>query len=414
MDFLNNVLNTLSETVGKIAPGILGALVVFIIGMLLAGIISRIIKRLFKKTSIDENIEKRLNFKFSLAKAIAKLAYYIFVVITLLLVLEMMGIHNVLAPLQNMVNEFLGYLPNIVAAGIIGFVGYILATLASEAMGFVSTSAEKMSKKMGLKNPMSLTKLIKQIVFIIVFIPILIVALDALKMKAISEPATAMFNTFLGAIPNIVSAALILGVFYFVGKYITAMLADLLSNLNVDTLGEKVGISKFLGDMSLSKLIGNLAFFFLMFTAVISASEKLGFDTLNDILHNVFNIAGQVFFGLIILILGSFIANLAADTLQKTSQNTWLASIVRFAIIGIFIAFGLHTMGIAQNIVTMAFGLTLGAIAVAFALAFGLGGRQAAGKQLDYLFSKMRENGNNETEVEEIIKESTEDKGYTE
>lgn len=390
MDFLNSVLSTLSETVGEIVPGILGALFVLIIGLLMAGLISRIIKRIFKKTSIDENIEKRLNFKFSLAKVISKLAYYIFVIITLLLVLEMMGIYNVLEPLQNMVNEFLGYLPNIIAAGIIGFVGYILAKLASEAMGFISTSVEGMSEKMGFKNPMSLTNLIKQVVFIIIFIPILIVALDALKMEAISKPATEMFTTFLNAIPNIIAAALIIGVFYVVGKYISTMLTDLLRNLNADSLGEKMGLSSVLGGMSLSKLAGNLAFFFLMFTAVISACEKLELSALNDILQNVFNITGQVFFGLIILSLGSFIANLAAKTLNKTSQNPWLASIVRFAILGIFIAFGLHTMGIAQNIVTMAFGLTLGAIAVAFALAFGLGGREAAGKQLDHLFAKMR------------------------
>ena len=46
-------------------------------------------------------------------------------------------------------------------------------------------------------------------------------------------------------------------------------------------------------------------------------------------------------------------------------------------------------MGIAENIVNMAFGLTLGAAAVAFALSFGLGGREAAGKQMERFFDKM-------------------------
>ncbi len=390
MEFLNSLFDTLSETIGKIVPGVLGALIVLIVGLFLSGVVSRIIKRLFKRTSIDETIAKRLNFKFSLAKTIAKLAYYILVIMTLLLVLEMMGVKNVLAPLQNMIDEFLGFLPNIVAAGIIGFAGYIIASLASEAMGFVSNSVEGIAKKAGLNNPMSLTKIIKQIVFIIVFIPILIVALDALKMKAISEPATEMFNTLINTIPNIIGAALIVAVFFFVGKYVVAILVDLLHNLNVDNLGQKMGLSNVLGELSLSKLIGNIAFFFLMFTAIISASEKLELGTLNGILTNIFNITGQVFFGLIILTLGSYIANLAADTLNKTAKNNWLSSIVRFAIMGIFIAFGLHTMGIAQSIVNMAFGLTLGAVAVAFALAFGLGGREAAGKQLEHFFSKMR------------------------
>jgi len=55
----------------------------------------------------------------------------------------------------------------------------------------------------------------------------------------------------------------------------------------------------------------------------------------------------------------------------------------------IFLAFGLSTMGIADNIVNLAFGLTLGAAAVAFALAFGLGGREAAGKQLERFFDNI-------------------------
>ena len=47
-------------------------------------------------------------------------------------------------------------------------------------------------------------------------------------------------------------------------------------------------------------------------------------------------------------------------------------------------------MGIAESIVNLAFGLTLGAIAVAFALSFGLGGREAAGKQMEHFFNDMR------------------------
>lgn len=390
MDFFSNLSEALSQTMGQLTPSIFGAIIVLIVGLVLSGLTRRLIRGVFKRTKIDENIAKRGDFKFSISSIVSKLAYYLMVMFTLLLVLEMMGVHNVLAPLQNMINEFLGYLPNIVAAGIIGFIGFIVATFASEATGFISNTVENMSEKMGLKNPMSLTKIIKQVVFIIVFIPIIIVALDALKMETISGPATDMFNTFLSAIPSIIAAGLIVGVFYFVGKYITTMLTDLLANMNVDQLGQKMGLSNVMGNVSLSKLAGDLAFFFLMFTAIISATEKLELVTLNEILQNIFNITGQVFFGLVILVLGTFIANLAASTLEKTSQNKWVISIVRFAIIGVFIAFGLHTMGVAQDIVTMAFGAILGAVAIAFALAFGLGGREAAGKQLEHFFEKMR------------------------
>jgi len=126
-----------------------------------------------------------------------------------------------------------------------------------------------------------------------------------------------------------------------------------------------------------------------MFMAVIAAMEKLELHAISDILNTLFEMAGNVFFGVIILGAGVLISNMLVKTIDSV-ENAWLIPIVRFAIIGLFLAFGLHTMGIAENVVTLAFGLTLGAIAVAFALSFGLGGREAAGKQMEHFFKKVR------------------------
>lgn len=388
MEFINSLSQTLPATVSGLLPGVLGALVVLIIGFLIASVLKRIVKALFKRTSIDEKISKKLSFDFSLADFIAKLAYYLVVIYTLLLVLEMMGVTSVLTPLQNMMDKFLSYLPNVIAGGIIAFAGYIIASIAAEATGFISSSLGNFSKKIGFQDASSLTKIIKQLVFIFVFIPILIVALDALKMEAISQPATEMFQTLLLSIPKIISAVLIVGIFYLVGKYVVAILVELLNNLKVDNLSKKIGLDKVIGNTSLASLIGNIVFFFLMFTGIISAAEKLEMTAINTILSDVFNIAGRVFFGLIILIAGSFIANIAGKAMENS--NGLLVPIVKFGVLGIFMAFALHTMGIAESIVNLAFGLTLGSVAVAFALAFGLGGREAAGKQMEHFFNRLR------------------------
>mgnify|MGYP007059814573 CR=1 FL=1 len=85
--------------------------------------------------------------------------------------------------------------------------------------------------------------------------------------------------------------------------------------------------------------------------------------------------------GSVILIIGFMLANLAsAAIVRANSGNLMLARVARLAILGIVLAMGLRAMGIADDIVNLAFGLTLGAIAVAVALAFGLGGRDAAGR----------------------------------
>ncbi|MEM9823563.1 MAG: mechanosensitive ion channel, partial [Bacteroidota bacterium] len=361
------------------------------IGFLIASMLKGLVLSIFRRTELDERIGKNMKVNFRIDRFVAKLVYYLVLLYVLLLVLDTLGIENVLEPLQNMVNEFLGFLPNVIGAGIIGFAGYVMATIISEAVGLLAGSLEKVSEKIGWKGSVSLTKIAKQLIFIFVFLPILVVALDTLKMEAISRPLINMLNTLLAAIPNIIAAAIILTLFFIGGQYLVKIITDLMKNLGVDTLAPKMGISSMIGEeTSLSQLFGNIAFFFLMFAGIISATEKLEMAAISNILNDIFHLSGKIFLGMIIMAFGSFIANKAADTLARSEDNAWLSALARFAILGIFIAIALSTMGIGQNIVNLAFGLTLGALAVAFALSFGLGGRAAAGKHMEHLLSKFR------------------------
>lgn len=104
-------------------------------------------------------------------------------------------------------------------------------------------------------------------------------------------------------------------------------------------------------------------------------------------------LAGQILLGLVILAVGNFFANLAHKLLSKSEGSAIIASVARYAILALVLAIGLHAMGIAEDIVLLAFGLSLGSIAVAVALSFGLGGRDAAGKHAEYLLSKSRKDG---------------------
>lgn len=370
-------------------PGITGAILVLIIGYLFALGVKKLVLMLFKKTNLDERINSKLGDGFKLNRFIAKVAYYMVLIYVLLLVLGMMGIDEVLSPISNMMAEFLSFIPNMLAAVIIGVAGYVIAKLASEAVGFLTASLQGFSEKAGLKGNISLAKILKQVVFILVFFPILITAIDALNMKTISEPATQMFADFLNAIPNIIAAALILAVFYIGGKYISALLTELLSNLGLDKFADSIGISKFSKRQTLSTIIGHIAFFFLMFGGVIAAVEKLELVQVTDILNNIFEMSGKIFMGAVLLFIGNYLADLAKTTLSDTDQNTWLGNLVKFTVLGLFIALGLHTMGIAQDIVNLAFGLIIGAVAVAFALSFGLGGREAAGIYMHRLLNKL-------------------------
>lgn len=118
-----------------------------------------------------------------------------------------------------------------------------------------------------------------------------------------------------------------------------------------------------------------------MLFAVVEAGNQLGFQRFSDLILTFIEFAGDVLLGSVILIIGFMLANAAYEAISRASGSpTPLARVARFAILGIVLAMGLRAMGIADDIVNLAFGLTLGAIAVAVALAFGLGGREAAAR----------------------------------
>jgi len=168
------------------------------------------------------------------------------------------------------------------------------------------------------------------------------------------------------------------------------MLKELLANLGTDNLASKLNMQGIIGNVSLSNLISKVAFFFIMFTGTITALDKLEFGKMTALLNNLLEMAGQIFFGLVIMAVGNYISTMAYDALAKNKDNQFMASIARIATLGLFLAIALNTMGIADEIVNLAFGLTLGAVAVAVALSFGLGGREAAGKQMEHILKNFR------------------------
>lgn len=387
----NSFLSPFLEKLGAYMPNAIAALIILILGMIFAALVRKSGACLLSKIKVDERVNRSREKPLQIEAPIASFLYYLALLFVLLMVLSVLGVHDVLLPLQNMFDEFVAYIPNLIGAGVIGFAGFIIARIVSVVVGTAAKGVDALSQKLGLGEHLSLSKLVQQLVFLFTFVPILIVALDALQMRAISDPATGMLNELLAAVPNIIGAGIILGVFFIVGKFVVSVLSELLKNLGADQLPEKLYLQSIIGpDCALSKLAGNVAFFFIMFTAVISALEKLKMVEVAAALSALLVLSGQIVLGLVILAVGNFFAQLAHKLLSQGEEQGPLANLARYAVLALALAIGLNAMGIAGSIVNLAFGLSLGAVAIAFALSFGLGGREAAGKQMDYLLSKFR------------------------
>jgi hypothetical protein len=302
---------------------------------------------------------------------------------------------GLLDPVQNMVDQILAMLPNIFAALVIGFVGWFVARILRDLVAnlLAATGLDRLGDKVGLAEDIQLSNVVGLVVFIFVLVPALIGAINALQIEAISAPATQMLSTFMAAIPKIFAAMVILTVAYFLARFISGLVGNLLHGFGADEMPAKMGLEQMAaGGFQVSKLAGTVVSIFIFLFAAVEASNQLGFEQITDLVTTLIEFAGQILLGTTILIAGFWLASIAYRAIIRVSgpQAGAVAGLARIGILGLVLAMGLRAMGIADDIVNLAFMLVLGAVAVAGALSFGLGGREAAGKQLDYWLKKLR------------------------
>lgn len=395
MEAIRQFFESFMETVGEYLPNVVGAIILLIVGWILAHLVAQGVKKLIHWGKLDERITKDKEKPHKFEEFLSKLVYYVLLLCVFLLVLNILGVQGVLDPARNMFDKALLMFPNFLAALLIGVLGFIIAKMLSATVQALTAGFDPAVNKIGVGKEFKLSRLLGQLVFIFVFIPLLIAALDALKIEAVSVPATQMLRDLMLAVPNIVGAAIILAVAYFLGRFVSGLVADLLKNMGADQLPEKVHAADFFSEKyTLSRLTGHIILFFIMLAALVSAVEKLGMPLVASRLNQLTAFAGQVLLGIVILAVGAMIADVVYRTLSRSDEPQLIAVVAKYAVIGLVLAVGLRSMGVANSIIELAFGLSLGAIAVAVAmglgLSFGLGGREAAGKQMEYWLQKLR------------------------
>ncbi|EOY5333483.1 mechanosensitive ion channel [Acinetobacter baumannii] len=374
-------------------PNIIAAVVVGFIGWIVARLVRAGVTNVLSRTQLDDKLSSEVGVG-GISQNIGEILYWLVLLLFLPIVLSILGLTGLLIPVQNMVNDAVAFLPNIFIAGVIVFVGYILAKIVRGIVeGLInSLGVQSQAEKNGLFKNSNVGKFLGSFVFAIIIITTLIVAFEALGIETISQPATAMLNEILQAIPNIIAAGLILLVAYIVSRFVGRLVAELIAGTGVDEIPAKLDVQRFLGQTKVSNAVGWLIVFFTMLFAVSEAADRLGFDQISGLIAMFIHFGANILLGAVILVIGFWLANVVANVVQRGEYNSsrWLGSLVRVLIIGLVLALGLRAMGIADSIVNLAFGLTLGAVAVAFALAFGLGGRQPAERLLSDLLDKAK------------------------
>ncbi len=399
---VDGVTGPLAGMINTLVP----AIVLAVVAWLVATVVRVVVHKVLGATTLDEKlVDADRPSRPPLSRTMGDVAYWLVLLLFLPAIVGTLQIDALTAPLSNMISDMLGMLPNLIAAAVIGVVGWIIARVVREVVTnlLVATNVDRFTQENEDTRGIRLSQLGGTLVFILVIVPTIIAALDALRIEAISRPLTGMLDEFLLAVPNIIAAAVILLLAWFIGRFVAQLVARLLGNLGFDRLPERIGFGHAFAapatdvldtpagvgtsagtgapGLTLSELAGKVALFFIMLFATVEAAAMLGFAGVHGLLEMFIAFGADILLGLVIFVVGYWLADLAARAIERANpEGRGMARIARVAILGLVVAMGLRAMGVADDIVNLAFGLVLGAVAVAVALAFGLGGREAAGK----------------------------------
>ncbi len=390
---MNDIMDKLTGFLGPAGSSAFGhallGLAILIVGLFIVKLFVGVLKRMLTKVSVLN----RTNADGSvtdLVTPIASLVKALLTIFVLIAVLQHFGLTDVLEPLKVLVNKVTGAIPNIIGAGVIGYAGWIIAKIVSQLaeVGLAKVD-QQLAERLGSKD-IKVAKLGGALIFAIILLPIAVSALGVLNIPAISDPASAMIQKLMEAVPNIIGAGIILLVVFFAAKFVVFILGSVLEGANINALPQKMGIQGMFNEsFTPTRLIGMAIMFFSMVAAATAAVNILGIDIISEVFARVLEFGGGILVGGLILIIGNFLSTLAYNKLSEHGSSG-IANIARIAILGLVLAMGLRAMGLADNIVTMAFGFTLGSVAVATALAFGLGGRDAAKAIADSWADKIK------------------------
>ena len=404
-------LNAFLTEITSFLPSLAAALIWLGIAWLIASLARLTVSRGLKTFGLDERLNQQVSdgqaeSQLDIGDTIANAIYWLIFLLFLPLILEALQLQIALQPVENMVDQILQALPRILKAVILATVGWLVATVVKKIVTnlLTATGVDKMGSRLGVSQTsgsQNISGIIGTVVYVLILIPVAIAALSALNIDAITTPAVAMLNNILTFVPKIFAAVVVLIIAYFVAQFVKDLITNLLTSIGFNNLFNWLGLTSTPPSSSSSdpnatvlqdggtnqtpsEIAGLVAFVGIILFAVVSATQIMELQALSLIVNQLIFIAGQVLYGLVVLAIGLYLASLAYNLIASSggSQAKLLGQIARIGIIVLVSAMALQQMGIAPSIVNLAFGLFMGAMAVAIALAFGLGGRDIASSQI--------------------------------
>jgi hypothetical protein len=395
-------INGLLTQVLTFLPNLAGGIVLAIVAWFVANLLKNLVMQSAESFDLDGKVNgASTENAISPTETLANALYWLVFLLFLPMILGVLGINGPLGPIQALLTDVLSAVPRLLKAAGIAAVAWFVAQVVQNIVSNLLAAAgvDQMGRQVGLQSKpgQSLSSMGGLVVFTMIMIPGVIGALDALEIPALSGPASNMLRQILEKLPQVFTAGVVIFIANFIGTFVGELVSNLLSGFGFDDIPRILGLpaqaaspayvengEPAAAPQTPSGIMGVVVRIAIIAIAVLAATDILGLAGLKTLAEGLLAMAGQVLVGVLIFGIGLYIANLAANLIKSSgmSEANLLAQAARIAILVFSGAMALSRIGVAPEIVNLAFGLLLGAIAVAIAIAFGLGGRDVAGEEL--------------------------------
>lgn len=405
-------------------PGLIGKALAAVAILVITWLVAMIVKSLFTKLSSKIPALQRAGADgASVGTTLGSIGSLVVWMLGLVAILQVLGLSQVLTPIQGMADGVLGFLPNLIGAGVVFFVGALLAKVVRQLVqtalsalpfdrwlkkaGSTTSSlpgapqvspagppppppgqpappqqqTQQFQQPGGQGPAASIPRTLATVVYALIMIVVTIASLQILGIESISRPAEQMLQSIFDAVPVIIAAGIMLALGIFIARFAGDIVEQVLDGVGLDRQIAELDVLP--AETKVVPVVAKIVQIAIVLFFAVMAAQLLDFPQITAFLSEVLGLGGKVIFGAAIIAAGFFVANLLAKLLTGVG-----ATIVKYATIVLFVAMGLKYMGIADSIIELGFGALVVGGAAAAALAFGLGGRDAAARTLDKLSAK--------------------------
>ncbi|MCM1466984.1 MAG: mechanosensitive ion channel [Alistipes sp.] len=382
MNFIDSLLMAIPTGLWAVVS----AALILILAFIVAKIVQSLVTKLLTKTKLSGVVSKLDSGEgsTSLTDFIGKFVYLFVFLLFVPGVFNALGMNSISAPILLLLNSIWGYVPNVLAAAIILVVSFQIAKYVRQLLVpvFAKLNIDKLQEKAGIEvaDSAKLSNTLAYIVYVLILIPMIIMALHVLDISVISDPAIHMLNTIFDFIPNILVALIIILLGCMIGKFVGQIVTQLIASAGLDAKLSKLIEGKN-EKFVLSKVVGTVCHTVVIIFFVVESFNTLHLSVLSEIGLVVIAYMPYVLSAILIFAICYFAAAFAEKTLKKNGFTSY-AVVAKAAIFTVGAFMVLNQLGIATEIVNAAFILILAALAVAFAIAFGIGGKDFAANAL--------------------------------